>query len=532
MKKIISILLCVFMLHTAAFAAPQIGFNTEKAEIDISGVSEYKNSLLSLIVTKEGNEPSEFQSAALIYKLYTDENGNYQGQFLLPEDAPSGYYLVYVSGDEETGRFYYAKSEELIKCILDFENATSDTVATAIKEHKDVLGISLEGDYKKYPAWTEKALLQFIGEKKAETVTEITDYFNKSNEAAFLIAGDSEEATKALSANLLQNEISEDFSTEKIAEMLTNVRNTPKDDEKITDVIKGDLRLATAIVAVNSATRGKMTDVLKEYNDILSLDLEGDYEKLSKVEVNKALVSKNFTSLDAVQDAFKEGIKKAKRAANQSSGGTSSGGGSSSGGGMGSATFSPKPTAPVTPEKEEKVECPFTDMASVQWAEDAVARLFAKGIISGYGDNIFAPLKTVTRAEFTKMVVSLKGDIDGNKEISFDDVSENDWFAPFIKKGVMYGLVNGAGSLFMPNGEIKREDAALIIYRLLEDKIGEENMSFDDEENISDYAKEAVKKLAGAKVINGMGDGTFAPKMTLTRAQAAVLINAAMDKLQ
>lgn len=528
MKKIISILLCAFMLHTAAFAAPQIGFNTEKAEMNISGVSEYKNSLLSLIVTKEGNVPSAFQEAALIYKLYTDENGSYQGQFLLPEDSPSGYYLVYVSGDEETGRFYYAKSEELIKCILDFENATADTVATAIKEHKDVLGISLEGDYKKYPAWTEKAILQFIGEKKAETVTEITDYFNKSNEAAFLIAGDSEEATKALSANLLQNEISEDFSTEKIAEMFINVRNTPKDDEKITDVIKSDLRLATAIVAVNSSTRGKMTDVLKEYNDILSLDLEGDYEKLSKVEVNKYLTSKNFTSLDAVQNAFEEGVKKVKRAANQSGGSGSSG---SSGGGMGSATFSPKPTAPVTPEKEE-AKCPFTDMASVQWAEDAVARLFAKGIISGYGDNIFAPLKTVTRAEFTKMVVSLKGDINGNKEISFDDVSENDWFAPFVKKGVMCGLVNGAGSLFMPNGEIKREDAALIIYRLLEDKIGEENMSFDDEENISDYAKEAVKKLAGAKIINGMGDGTFAPKMTLTRAQAAVLINAAMDKLQ
>ena len=47
---------------------------------------------------------------------------------------------------------------------------------------------------------------------------------------------------------------------------------------------------------------------------------------------------------------------------------------------------------------------------------------------------------------------------------------------------------------------------------------------FTDAEEIADYAGEAVDALAGAKVINGMGDGTFMPRKTSTRAEAAVML--------
>ena len=50
------------------------------------------------------------------------------------------------------------------------------------------------------------------------------------------------------------------------------------------------------------------------------------------------------------------------------------------------------------------------------------------------------------------------------------------------------------------------------------------NVTFTDESEISDYAKEAVSYLASAGIINGMGDGTFAPAGTVTRAQAAKVV--------
>ena len=70
-----------------------------------------------------------------------------------------------------------------------------------------------------------------------------------------------------------------------------------------------------------------------------------------------------------------------------------------------------------------------------------------------------------------------------------------------------------------------------MIYRLLmsrnsgsvlSDEGNAEN--FNDFWNISDYAKEAVGKLSASGIVNGMGDGSFAPLKQTTRAEAAVLL--------
>ena len=47
---------------------------------------------------------------------------------------------------------------------------------------------------------------------------------------------------------------------------------------------------------------------------------------------------------------------------------------------------------------------------------------------------------------------------------------------------------------------------------------------FNDYEEIAQYAKTAVSTLAGAGIINGMGDGSFEPNSPATRAQAAKII--------
>ena len=182
MKKLISILLVALMLHTAAFAAPQIVFDNAKRTIDISGVSEHKNTMLSVMVMKDGIDTSNFAQAELLYKLLTDKDGKYSGQFLLPteeEDTVGGYYYnVYVSGDSESGKIYIATPTEISNCITAFTAPTADTIADAIENNKKVLGVPLDGIHKKYTAWVQKAMLEFISEQSPSTLTEIIKYFN------------------------------------------------------------------------------------------------------------------------------------------------------------------------------------------------------------------------------------------------------------------------------------------------------------------------------------------------------------------
>ena len=52
-----------------------------------------------------------------------------------------------------------------------------------------------------------------------------------------------------------------------------------------------------------------------------------------------------------------------------------------------------------------------------------------------------------------------------------------------------------------------------------------EYKSFEDEDYISDYALESVKKLYSAGIINGMDENSFEPYGYATRAQVAKIIH-------
>ena len=53
---------------------------------------------------------------------------------------------------------------------------------------------------------------------------------------------------------------------------------------------------------------------------------------------------------------------------------------------------------------------------------------------------------------------------------------------------------------------------------------GTSDIAFNDSENISDYAKEAVLAMAGAGIVSGDENTNFNPFMSATRAEAAKII--------
>ncbi len=178
-------------------------------------------------------------------------------------------------------------------------------------------------------------------------------------------------------------------------------------------------------------------------------------------------------------------------------------------------------------QEETVYNTDFSDIGEAAWAQTAIEGLAAKGIVSGRGDGKFYPNDVMTREEFVKLIVVAFDAYDKNATASFRDVATDRWSYPYIASANRLGFVTGIdASTFSPTGTITREDMAVIIYRVYELAEGKlsGNVSFNDSAKISAYAKTAVGALASKGVINGMGDGTFAPKSAVTRAQAAKVV--------
>ncbi|MBR5504950.1 MAG: S-layer homology domain-containing protein, partial [Clostridia bacterium] len=89
------------------------------------------------------------------------------------------------------------------------------------------------------------------------------------------------------------------------------------------------------------------------------------------------------------------------------------------------------------------------------------------------------------------------------------------------------GIISGmSADSFMPDSFITRQDACLIIYRIIKDSlISGGELPFVDNPDIAVYARDAVAALCNGEIVSGVGDGRFAPTANIDRQSAAVLIN-------
>ena len=184
-----------------------------------------------------------------------------------------------------------------------------------------------------------------------------------------------------------------------------------------------------------------------------------------------------------------------------------------------------KPTDISVPKEDEK-KVLFTDINDALWAKKEIEEMAGMGKINGYEDGKFKPNNNITRAEFV-VLVKRCFELDAEfKEEVFEDVLAKDWYFNDVMIAYKKGLINGFDDKFFPNKNITRQDAAVIISRVLEAKDSYENneITFTDADEISTYAKDSVIKLAKLGILAGMQDGSFSPMMELTRAQAATIL--------
>ncbi len=170
------------------------------------------------------------------------------------------------------------------------------------------------------------------------------------------------------------------------------------------------------------------------------------------------------------------------------------------------------------------------DLKAGAWYKEFVQKMLENGYMNGTSSTTFAPDSTLTRAMFVTLLYRAAGQPAVPFAAPFEDVSDDDYFAAAVDWAYETGIVNGMSETkFSPNGNITREQMSAILDRyaqaygiVLPDDQGE--AAFSDADKISSWAKDSVTALAKAGIINGMGDGTFAPKKTATRAQAAKIL--------
>ncbi|MCD8089687.1 MAG: family 10 glycosylhydrolase, partial [Clostridiales bacterium] len=172
----------------------------------------------------------------------------------------------------------------------------------------------------------------------------------------------------------------------------------------------------------------------------------------------------------------------------------------------------------------------FTDMTDFyNWAKEAVNTLVAEGVISGVGNNKFAPADNVRRADFLLMLIKVL-DLDCEYTENFSDVEAGKYYADAAGIGKALGIVSGTGNnLFRPEDYITRQDMMVMTEKALSLKanLAEASLSlldpFPDANQMEDYAKQSAANLILINIVSG-SKGRLNPKNNTTRAEAAIII--------
>ncbi len=213
-----------------------------------------------------------------------------------------------------------------------------------------------------------------------------------------------------------------------------------------------------------------------------------------------------------------------------------------------------------------KEEEEFTDISG-HWGEDTIIIAKNIGVVDGVGDGKFEPDRSVTRAEYLKMIMEMCG-ISGHayRDGECLDATNNDWYCYYLQSALDKDLIpeamiedckkeavtkvlaeateekeavtidiNVYSGKFKGDVEITREEMAALTmncvsYQLKNDIEHDGLYERDDESTLIDIYdvspeyKNAVEAAFNNNIVDGDDDYMFYPKSTLTRVEAATVM--------
>lgn len=165
----------------------------------------------------------------------------------------------------------------------------------------------------------------------------------------------------------------------------------------------------------------------------------------------------------------------------------------------------------------------FADVDGNYWAAEYISGLAKLGFVNGYpNSDLFLPGNSITRAEFCRIIAAM-GDYDSVKAVSFSDVNKGDWYYDCVMELAKAGIIDGMGDgTFAPNDLITREQMFKIVALAqgLDMSLDYPAAAFTDMAKASDWAVPYINALASVGAVGGYPDGTVQPQANTTRAEA------------
>ena len=168
-------------------------------------------------------------------------------------------------------------------------------------------------------------------------------------------------------------------------------------------------------------------------------------------------------------------------------------------------------------------ELPFKDVAKDRWYFQFVARAYQKGIMSGISETEFEPLRSLTRAEFARILYNVAGRPEVKAENPFSDVKAGSWYYDAVIWAAEEGFVAGYGDgKFAPGKQVTRQEMISMLWRYAGKPKAEGNLSaFTDLDEMAKYAEPAMAWAVAAGIVSGNGNGKLNPAGNALRAEVA-----------
>lgn len=180
----------------------------------------------------------------------------------------------------------------------------------------------------------------------------------------------------------------------------------------------------------------------------------------------------------------------------------------------------------------------FDDVAEDAWYTPYIGYVLNKGIMTGKGDNQFAPGETICRAQFATILYRMSGSQPIEYSPRFPDVPTDNFYTfPVLWAAqenvkIIEGYENGN---FGPNDAITREQLATMLFRYanylnLDTTTAADLGSYPDASSVTDFAKDAMSWAVGVGIITG-DNGRLDPQGDSARAVCATMIQRFCENL-
>ncbi len=167
----------------------------------------------------------------------------------------------------------------------------------------------------------------------------------------------------------------------------------------------------------------------------------------------------------------------------------------------------------------------YSDVAEDVWYADAVAFCEARGLMDGMGDGTFAPYAAVTRAQLVTALWRMAGKPAAKAPSGFRDVAEDAWYAGAVAWAVEAAVTDGMGDgSFAPDMPLTREMLVTFFHRFAGAPAMKAAADFADAADISGWAREAAAWAQDVGLVQGKGGGVFDPKGGAVRAELAKVL--------